>query len=61
MYEHDLRHVDVLVESLGLDKGNVVQTPINDDVKDENPVSLNPKQVSEYRSHVWSSAETEKT
>ena len=40
--QHDPRHVDVLVESLGLDSGNTVQTPIIDDVKDENPVQLDP-------------------
>ena len=39
-YQHDPRHVDVLVESLGLETGNTVQTPIVDDVKDENPVWL---------------------
>ena len=33
-------------------KGNAVQTPIIDDVKDENPVWLHPKQASEYRSDI---------
>ena len=28
------------------------QTPIVDDVKDENPVQLDPEQISKYRSHV---------
>ena len=40
MYQHDPRHVDVLVESLGLGNGNTVQTPTVDDVKDDNPVWL---------------------
>ena len=40
LYQHDLRHVDVLVESLRLENGNTVQTPKFDDVKDENPVWL---------------------
>ena len=52
LYQHDPRRVDVLVADLGLEKGNAVQTPIIDDVKDENPVWLHPKQASEYRSHV---------
>ena len=52
LYQHDPRHVDVLVESLGLENGNTVQTPIIDDVKDENPVWLDPEQISKYRSHV---------
>ena len=29
-----------------------MQTPIVDDVKDENPVRLDPDQISKYRSHV---------
>ena len=49
----DPRHVDVLVESRGLENENTVQTPITiDDVKDENPVQLDPEQISRYRSHV---------
>ena len=51
-YQHDPRHVDVLVESLGLENGNTVQTPMIDDVKDENPVWLDSEQISKYRSHV---------
>ena len=51
-YQHDSRHVDVLVESLGLENGNTVQTPMIDDVKDENPVWLDSEQISKYRSHV---------
>ena len=52
LYQHDPRHVDVLVESLGLENGNTVQTPIIDDVRDENPVWLDSEQISKYRSHV---------
>ena len=46
------RHVDVLVESLGLESGNTVQTPRVDDVEDENPVQLDPERISKCRSHV---------
>ena len=52
LYQHDPRHVDVLVESLGLENGNTVQTPTIDDVKDEHPVWLDSEQISKYRSHV---------
>ena len=52
LYQHDPRHVDVLVESLGLENGNTVQNPVIDDVKDENPVWSDPEQISKCRSHV---------
>ena len=52
LHQHDLRHVDVVLESLGLENGNTVQPPTVDDVKDENPVQLDPEQISKYRSHV---------
>ena len=52
LYQHDPRHLDVLVESLGIEKGNTVLTPIIVDVKDENPVWLDSEQISMYRSHV---------
>ena len=52
MYQHDPRRVDVLVESLGLENGNTVQTPTGGDVKDENPVRLDSEQISKYRFHV---------
>ena len=52
LYQHDLRHVDVPVESLGLDNGNTVQTPIIDGVKDENLVWLDSEQISKSGSHV---------
>ena len=32
--------------------GNTVQTPLIDDAQDENPVPLDPDQISKYRSHV---------
>ena len=63
-YQHDPRHVDVLVESLGLENGNTVQTPIIDDVKDENPVWLDSEQISKYRSRAarcFFSVKTEQT
>ena len=46
LYQDDPRHVDVLVASLGLENGNTVQTPLVDDVKDENPVRLDSEQIS---------------
>ena len=52
LYQHDSRHVDVLVESLGLENGNTVQTPTVDVVKDVNPVWLDPQQIGKDRSHV---------
>ena len=52
LFQHDPRHVDVLVESLGLENGNTVQTPNVDDVKDENPVWLDSEQIGKHRSHV---------
>ena len=45
-YQHDPRHVDVLVESLVLGNGNTVQTPIVDDVQDDNPVLLDRSHVA---------------
>ena len=44
--------MDVLVESLGLENGNAVQTPITDGLKDENPVWSDSEQIRKYRSHV---------
>ena len=35
MYQHDPRHVDVLVKDLGLVRGNSVQTPETPDVTEE--------------------------
>ena len=52
VYQHDPRHVEVLVECLGLGNGKTVQTPIVDDVKGENPVWIDPEQISKYRSQV---------
>ena len=46
LYQDDPRHVDVVVESLGLENGNTVQTPTVDDMKDESPVWLDPEQTS---------------
>ena len=37
VYQHDPRHIDVLVKDLGLENGNSVQTPATPDViEDEN-------------------------
>ena len=35
VYQHDPRHVDVLVKDLGLEHGNSVQTPATPDVTEE--------------------------
>ena len=35
-----------------LENENTVQTPIVNDVEDENPVWFDPEQISKYRSHV---------
>ena len=55
LYQHDPRHVDVLVESLERENGNTMQTLTVDDVKDENPVSLDPEQISK-NNLMWSDA-----
>ena len=52
LYQHDPRHVDVLVERLGLENGYTVQAPLIDDVIDENPVWLDSEQIRRYRCHV---------
>ena len=52
LYQHDPRHVDVLVESLVLENGTTVQIPRIDDVKDENPVWLDSEPISKSGSHV---------
>ena len=52
LYQHDPRHLDVLVESLGLENGNTVQTTKIDDVKDENLLWLDSEQISKYKYHV---------
>ena len=54
MYQHDPRHVDVLVKDLGLEQGNSVQTPAVYDVTDEEPEPLDQVRHSEYRSQVGS-------
>ena len=38
VYQHDPPHVDILVEKLGLENGNTVQTPVVDDVQGDSPV-----------------------
>ena len=52
LYQHGLRHVDVLVECLELENGNTVQTPRTDNVKDVNRVWLESEKLSKYRHHV---------
>ena len=50
VYQHDPRHVDVLVKNLGLQQGNSVQTPATHDVTAEEPEPLNQVQHSKYKS-----------
>ena len=53
MYQHDPRHVDVLVKDLGLEHGNSVQTPATHDATDEEePEPLDQVQHSKYMSQV---------
>ena len=52
MYQHDPRHVDVLVKDLGLEQGNSVQTPTTRDVTAEEPEPSDQVQHSRYRSQV---------
>ena len=58
MYQHDPRHVDVLVKDLGLEQGNSVQWPVTHDVthdvREGEPVLLDQVQQSKYRSQVAS-------
>ena len=53
MYQHDPRHVDVLVKDLGLEHGNSVQTPAAPDVtEEEESEPLSQDQRHRYRSQV---------
>ena len=52
MYQHDPRHVDVLVRDLGLEQGNSEESPATHDVTEEEPEPLDQFQHSRYRSQV---------
>ena len=53
MYQHDPRHVDVLVKDLGLEHGNSVQTPATPDaMEEEESEPLSQVQRQQYRSQV---------
>ena len=53
IYQHDPRHIDVLVKDLGLENGNSVQTPATPDVtEEEKPEPLSQVQHRKYRSQV---------
>ena len=53
MYQHDPRHIDVLVKDLGLENGNSVQTPATPEVtEEEKPEPLSQVQHHKYRSQV---------
>ena len=53
VYQHDPRHIDVLVKDLGLENGNSVQTPATSDVTEEEKAEpLSQVQHHKYRSQV---------
>ena len=52
MYQHDPRHVDVLVKDQGLERGNSVQTLATHDVTEEEVEPLDQMQSSKYRAQV---------
>ena len=53
VYQHDPRHVDVLVKDLGLENGNSVQTPATPDAtEEEKSEPLSQIQHHKYRSQV---------
>ena len=53
MYQHDPRHVDVLVKDLGLEHGNSVQTPATPDAtEEEESEPLSQVRHHKYRSQV---------
>ena len=53
VYQHDPRHVDVLVKDLGLEHGSTVQTPATPDVtEEEESEPLSQVQRHSYRSQV---------
>ena len=49
MFQHDPIRVDVLVKDLGLEQGNSVQTPVTEDVTEEEQELLDQVQHSKYR------------
>ena len=53
MYQHDPRHIDVVVKDLGLENGNSVQTPATPEVtEEEKPEPLSQVQHHKYRTQV---------
>ena len=53
VYQHDPRHVDVLVKDFGLEHGNSVQTPATHDATvEKEPEPLSQVQHSKYKSQV---------
>ena len=53
VYQHDPRHIDVLVKELGLENCNSVQTPATPDVtEEEKSEPLSQVQHQKYRSQV---------
>ena len=53
VYQHDPKHVDVLVKDLGLEHGNSVQTPATHDATgEEEPEPLSQVQHSKHSSQV---------
>ena len=52
VYQHDPRHVDVLVQDLRVEHGNSAQTRAVHDVTDEEPEAVDRMPPSKYRSQV---------
>ena len=49
MYEHDPRHVGVLLKGLGLEQVNSVQTPATHDVTDEEVEPFNSSSTQQLQ------------
>ena len=52
MYQHDPRHVDVIVKKLGLERGNSVNTPATHDLTETDEEPLDQAQHRKYSSQV---------
>ena len=52
VFQQDSRHVDVLLQEIGLETANAVQTPATDDTSSDTSKPLGPEQLSRYRSQV---------
>ena len=65
MYQHDPRHVDVLVKDFGLELGNSMRTPGTHDVTKEERepclTKVNPASTSRKLQDAYSSVKIERT